>query len=115
VLPGGGWRIDGAKAWITNAADADVVVMYAQTEPGSGGRVHRRLRGRRRSAPAFIREPAYALGGQHSIGTGGFTLHGYIAQRRRTAAPAGPGLQGRAGLDQRCAHLHRRHVLRHGR
>ncbi len=36
--PGGGWRIDGAKAWITNAAEADVVVLYAQTEPGSGGR-----------------------------------------------------------------------------
>ena len=33
-----GWRIDGEKAWITNAAAADVIVLYAQTDPGSGGR-----------------------------------------------------------------------------
>ena len=33
-----GWRIDGDKAWITNAAEADVIVLYAQTEAGSGGR-----------------------------------------------------------------------------
>ena len=33
-----GWRIDGEKAWITNAAEADVIVLYAQTEAGSGGR-----------------------------------------------------------------------------
>ena len=31
-----GWRIDGAKAWITNAAEADVIVLYAQTAAGSG-------------------------------------------------------------------------------
>jgi alkylation response protein AidB-like acyl-CoA dehydrogenase len=107
-------RIDGAKAWITNAAEADVVVLYAQTEPGSGGRgiAGFVVDGRR---AGFIRQPGYALGGQHTIGTGGFTAGGLHRQRRRTAAPAGPGLQGRAGLDQRRAHLHRRHVLRHGR
>jgi alkylation response protein AidB-like acyl-CoA dehydrogenase len=33
-----GWRLDGEKAWITNAAEADVIVLYAQTEAGSGGR-----------------------------------------------------------------------------
>ena len=33
-----GWRIDGAKAWITNTAISDVIVMYAQTEAGSGAR-----------------------------------------------------------------------------
>jgi len=33
-----GWRIDGEKAWITNATEADVIVLYAQTEAGSGGR-----------------------------------------------------------------------------
>ena len=35
---GDGWQIDGEKAWIVNATHADVVVLYAQTEPGSGAR-----------------------------------------------------------------------------
>lgn len=74
----GGWRIDGAKAWITNASDADVVVLYAQTAPGSGGAgiAGFVVDGRR---PGFLRDPAFALAGQHAIGTGGFRLDGYLA------------------------------------
>lgn len=74
----GGWRIDGAKAWITNASQADVIVIYAQTEPGSGARgiAGFLIDGQREG---FIREPAYALGGQHSVGVGGFRLDGYLA------------------------------------
>lgn len=34
----GGWRLDGRKDWIVNATHADVIVLYAQTEPGSGAR-----------------------------------------------------------------------------
>ncbi len=84
----GGWRLDGAKAWITNAAEADVVVMYAQTEPGTGARgvagfVVEAQR------PGFMREPAFALGGQHSIGTGGFRLQGYLAQDDELMHPPG--------------------------
>ena len=41
-----GWRIDGEKAWITNAAEADVIVLYAQTEAGSWRPRHRLLPGR---------------------------------------------------------------------
>jgi acrylyl-CoA reductase (NADPH) len=33
----GGWEIAGEKAWITNGAIAKLLVLYAQTEPGSGG------------------------------------------------------------------------------
>jgi alkylation response protein AidB-like acyl-CoA dehydrogenase len=83
-----GWRLDGAKAWITNAAQADVVVLYAQTDPGSGARgiagflvdAHR---------AGFVREPAYALGGQHAIGTGGFRLEGYEAEDAEMLQPPG--------------------------
>lgn len=32
----GGWEIDGEKAWITNGAIADLLVAYAQTDPGAG-------------------------------------------------------------------------------
>ena len=84
----GGWRIDGAKAWITNAGEADVVVLYAQTEPGSGGRgiAGFLIDGRR---PGFVREPAFALGGQHTIGTGGFRLEGYLARDEEMLHPPG--------------------------
>lgn len=83
-----GWRIDGAKAWITNATEADVVVLYAQTEPGSGGRgiAGFLVDGRR---DGFVREPGYALAGQHAIGTGGFRLQGYLARDDEMLQPAG--------------------------
>jgi alkylation response protein AidB-like acyl-CoA dehydrogenase len=84
----GGWRIDGAKAWITNAGEADVIVLYAQTEAGSGGRgiAGFLVDGRR---AGFVRESAFALGGQHTIGTGGFKLSGYIAQPDEMLHPPG--------------------------
>ncbi|OYU71827.1 MAG: hypothetical protein CFE45_42045 [Burkholderiales bacterium PBB5] len=84
----GGWRISGAKAWITNAAVADVVVLYAQTQADAGGRgiAGFLVDGRR---AGFIREPAFALGGQHTIGTGGFRLDGYLATDEEMLHPPG--------------------------
>ena len=37
----------------------------------------------------FVREPAYALAGQHAIGTGGFRLHDYLAHDDEMLQPAG--------------------------
>jgi alkylation response protein AidB-like acyl-CoA dehydrogenase len=74
-----GWRLDGSKAWITNASEADVIILYAQTEAGAGARG---IAGFLvdASRPGFLREPAYGLAGQHAIGTGGFRLEGYVAR-----------------------------------
>jgi glutaryl-CoA dehydrogenase len=36
-LGGGRWRLDGAKAWITNGSIADVAVVWARTEEGLRG------------------------------------------------------------------------------
>ena len=33
-----GWRLNGEKAWITNAASSTVIVAYVQTDPGSRAR-----------------------------------------------------------------------------
>lgn len=95
-LDGGGWRLDGAKAWITNAAEADVVVLYAQTQAGSGGRgiAGFVVDGRR---AGFIRQPGFALGGQHTIGTGGFTLDGYIASDDELLHPPGQAFKAALG------------------
>lgn len=92
----GGWRIDGAKAWITNAAEADVALIYAQTEPGSGAKgiagfvvdAHR---------AGFVREPGFALAGQHAIGTGGFRLEGYVAADDEMLQPPGKAFKAALG------------------
>ncbi|MEX2480524.1 MAG: acyl-CoA dehydrogenase family protein [Gammaproteobacteria bacterium] len=69
-----GWVLNGAKAWISNAVLADVLCVYAQTEPGSGARgiacflVDA-------SSPGVQRLPAYALLGGQALGTGGFEFH----------------------------------------
>jgi alkylation response protein AidB-like acyl-CoA dehydrogenase len=83
-----GWRIDGAKAWITNTAISDVIVMYAQTEAGSGARgiAGFLIDGQR---DGFIREPAFAMAGQHTLGTGGFRLNGYLARNDEILQPPG--------------------------
>jgi alkylation response protein AidB-like acyl-CoA dehydrogenase len=84
----GGWRLDGAKAWITNAAEADVVVLYAQTDPGARGRgiACFAVDGTR---AGFVREPPFALTGQHTIGTGAFRLDGYVVGDDELLAPPG--------------------------
>lgn len=83
-----GWRLDGAKAWITNAAEAELIVLYAQTDPGSGARgIACFLVDATRAG--FVREPAYALSGQHAIGAGGFGLDGYVARDDEMLQPPG--------------------------
>jgi alkylation response protein AidB-like acyl-CoA dehydrogenase len=32
----GGWLLNDTKAWITNAAIADIFIVYAQTDPANG-------------------------------------------------------------------------------
>lgn len=85
---GKGWRLSGRKAWITNAASADVVVLYAQTEPGSGARGIASFLVEADRA-GFVREAPFALGGQHTVGAGGFALDGYHAADDEMLAPPG--------------------------
>ncbi|QQS11128.1 MAG: acyl-CoA dehydrogenase family protein [Rhodospirillales bacterium] len=84
----GGWRIDGAKAWITNAANCGMSQIYAQTDPSLG---HRGIACFVVEAdrPGFVREPAFELHGGHAIGAGGFRLEGYVAPEDALIAPPG--------------------------
>ncbi len=84
----GGWVLQGEKAWITNATQADVIIVYAQTEAGSGtpGIAAFVIDAKR---PGFIREPNFDVAGQHSIGTGGFRLDGYEVLSDEMLAPPG--------------------------
>ena len=91
-----GWCIDGEKAWITNAVAADVIVLYAQTDPGSGGRgiACFLVDGRR---DGFRRQPGFALSGQHAIGAGAFNLDGYIARDDEMLQPPGQAFKSALG------------------
>ena len=49
---GGGWVIDGEKAWVTNGANAGLFKVFAQTDPAQGWARHCGLSGRGRSRTA---------------------------------------------------------------
>ncbi|MBS0224603.1 MAG: acyl-CoA dehydrogenase family protein [Proteobacteria bacterium] len=84
----GGWKLNGAKAWITNAAVAGLSVAYAQTDKAQGyrGIVCFAIEAER---PGFHREPPFALHGGHAIGVGGFRLVDYFAPDETVLQPPG--------------------------
>ena len=89
---GDGWRLNGAKAWITNAAVCDVAICYAQTEPGSGWRgIGAFLI--RADRPGFLREQPFDIAGGMAIGVGGFRLENYRAEGHELMQPPGAGFK----------------------
>ena len=85
---GDGWQIDGEKAWIVNATHADVVVVYAQTEPGAGARGIAAfvVDGTRDGFVRGARSDTHAARG---IDAGGFQLQAYRAQAHELLHPPG--------------------------
>ena len=84
----GGWRLDGQKAWIVNATHAGVVVVYAQTAPGSGASgIAAFLVDAGRSG--FSRSPPADLGAARSIDCGGFALQGFECRDDEMLHPPG--------------------------
>ncbi|HVJ55444.1 MAG TPA: acyl-CoA dehydrogenase family protein [Aliidongia sp.] len=86
------WVLDGEKAWITNAAAAEVMMVYARTDlaEGSDGIAGFLVDARR---PGFERLPPYALMGGHAIGAGGYRLQGYRAPADALRYPPGQGFR----------------------
>ena len=84
----GGWMLNGTKGWITNAAEADVFLVYAQTDSAKGWRgIGSYLVDGQQSG--FDRQPAYSLMGGHSIGVGGFKLTDMFVADEDVIAPPG--------------------------
>jgi alkylation response protein AidB-like acyl-CoA dehydrogenase len=85
---GDGWQLDGRKAWIVNGTHADVVVVYAQTEPGSGARgIAAFVVDGSRSG--FVRESPADSSAARGIEAGGFALQGYQATADELLHPPG--------------------------
>lgn len=89
---GDGWNLNGAKAWITNAAVAGVAVCYAQTDPAQGWRGIAAFLVRA-ERPGFVREAPFRLLGGHAIGAGGFRLENYRCEARDVLQPPGAGFK----------------------
>ena len=89
------WVINGEKAWIVNATHADVIVLYAQTEPGSGARGIAAfvVDGTREG---FVRGPSMGSSAARGIDAGRFALRGYRAQADELLHA--PGLAFKAAL-----------------
>jgi alkylation response protein AidB-like acyl-CoA dehydrogenase len=93
------WVISGAKAWVSNAAAADVLSVYAQTDESLG---HRGIAAFLLPAdtPGITREEPYELLGAHAIGTGGFTFDGCRVPAADMFVPVGQGFAAAmAGID----------------
>lgn len=85
---GDGWLLDGRKAWIVNGTHADIVVVYAQTEPGAGARgIAAFVVDGSRSG--FVRQPREDSTAAAGIDAGGFALQGYPAHADELLHPAG--------------------------
>lgn len=93
---GDDWVLNGQKAWIINAQRSEVLVVYAQTEPGAGARgiagfvVDANRSGFVRTEPGRTEMVA-------SMGTGGFRLEGYRARADELMHP--PGLAFKRALE----------------
>src|SRR5207302_7767490 len=91
----GGWKLNGAKAWITNAAVAGLSVAYAQADKAQGYRGIACF-AIEADRPGFQRDKPFELHGGHAIGVGGFRLVDYIAPDEALLHP--PGAAFKAAL-----------------
>lgn len=99
VRSAGGWRIDGEKAWITNAAETDLLAVYAQTDPEAGWRGIATFLIERDTPGVVPLEPYFTLGG-HAMGTGGFRFEGCEVPETALLIPPGQGFKAAmTGID----------------
>ena len=84
----GGWKLNGAKAWITNAAVAGLSVAYAQTDKAQGYRGIACF-AIEADRPGFQRDKPFELHGGHAIGVGGFRLVDYLVPDEAVLHPPG--------------------------
>lgn len=88
----GGWKLNGSKAWISNASVAGVLLTFAQTDPAAGNNGIACFIVRA-DAAGFARHPPYELHGAHAIGVGGYTLTDCFVPDAMVLFPPGQGFK----------------------
>ena len=100
ALPEGrGYVLNGAKAWITNTPHADLLNVFAQTNPAAGSKGIASFQVPA-DTPGVTRLPAYEMMGGYAIGAGGFRLDNVRVGEDALLVPAGQGFRAAmAGID----------------
>jgi glutaryl-CoA dehydrogenase len=86
--PGGRWRIDGAKMWITNGSIADVAVVWARTEGGIRGFLVER------GTPGFSAPEMKGKWSLRASVTSELVLDGVVVDEEQSLLPGVTGLKG---------------------
>lgn len=110
IQDGDDYIINGAKAWISNTPTADILNVFAQTEPGAKARGILSIQVPA-DTPGVTRLPAYEMMGGYAIGAGGFEFRDVRVPKSQLMLPAGKGFQAamggidiaRAGVAAMCA------------
>lgn len=101
-----GWRLTGAKRWIANAAGADVLLTFAQTDLTDRGRDGIACFIVDSRAAGFTRNPAESLSALIAAGIGGFSLHDCPVPDAHVLYRPGEGFaQAMAGVNKARGHV----------
>ncbi len=90
---GSDWVIDGEKAWITNGAAADLLLVFAQTDPAQGWRGIASFLVEAAN-PGVTRLPAYDMLGGHALGACGLRFEGVKVAADALFLPPGEAFKG---------------------
>jgi alkylation response protein AidB-like acyl-CoA dehydrogenase len=99
VADGETWVLNGSKSWVSSAAGADLLAVYATTSPEQG---HKGIAAFLvpMDSPGVVREPPYHLLGAHSLGTGAVHFDNCVVDSDAMYIPAGQGFSAAlAGID----------------
>ena len=95
----GGWIINGEKVWVSNAATAGLLSVYAQTDASKGWRGIATFLVEA-DQPGVIRQTPYRMLGAHAMGVGGFRFVDCRVEDAKVLLPPGEGFKGAmAGID----------------
>ena len=90
-----GWTLNGTKAWVSNAQQADLLAVYAQVADGERTGIASFLV--ERSARGLTVGPAYALFGGHALGAASVQLNECVVGPDSVMAQPGDGLRAALG------------------
>jgi len=89
---GSDWVLNGEKAWVTNAAGADLFAVWAQTDAAAGSRGIAAFLVEREAEGLTVTDP-YKLMGGHAMGTAGILLRDCRVPADGLISPPGEGFQ----------------------
>ncbi|MDP6708436.1 MAG: acyl-CoA dehydrogenase family protein [Alphaproteobacteria bacterium] len=92
VRDGNAWRLNGSKAWVSNAHHADEYFVFVQTEAGSGSKGIAGFLVPRTAPGVTIGSPYEMLGG-HAVGIADVTFDDVALAPERLVVPPGEGLR----------------------